>query len=108
MFSCSEVLLYYALARASRVLHDTCLRGVLHAPMAFFDTIPIGRIVSRFSQDMNAVDSRIPAVLVDWLYCLLEVISLNPSSEHPSFDDFHSCTEIILNIFIIFKNYVNF
>ena len=49
--------------------------------MAFFDTIPIGRIISRFSQDMNAVDSHIPAVLVDWLYCLLEVIWVNPSSE---------------------------
>lgn len=81
VFSCSEVVLYYALTRPSRVLHDSCLNGVLHAPMAFFDTIPIGRIISRFSQDMNAVDSHIPAVLVDWLYCLLEVIWVNPSSE---------------------------
>ncbi|XP_046653460.1 multidrug resistance-associated protein 1-like isoform X4 [Daphnia pulicaria] len=75
LFSFSEVLLYYALARASRVLHEACLKGVLHAPMTFFETVPIGRIMSRFSQDMNAIDSRIPAVLVDWLYCLLEVIS---------------------------------
>lgn len=67
------MLLYHAAARASRVLHEMCLKRVLRTPMAFFDTIPIGRIVSRFSQDMDAVDTRIPAVAVDWLYCLLEV-----------------------------------
>lgn len=73
LFSGSEVLLYYAAARASRVLHETCLKHVLRAPMVFFDTIPIGRIVSRFSQDMDSVDTRLPAIVVDWLYCLLEV-----------------------------------
>lgn len=71
--STSEVLLYYSTARASSYLHSTCLKGVFRAPMAFFDTVPTGRIVSRFSQDFDAVDSRIPSVLADWVYCLLEV-----------------------------------
>lgn len=36
--------------RASRELHHSALKRVLHAPMSFFETQPAGRILSRLSK----------------------------------------------------------
>ena len=47
--------------RASKLLHIKLLDRLLHAPMRFFDTHPIGRIINRFSRDMLSVDNDIPA-----------------------------------------------
>ena len=33
--------------RACKHFHDAMARGVLRAPMAFFDTTPLGRVVNR-------------------------------------------------------------
>ncbi|XP_067675074.1 multidrug resistance-associated protein 1-like [Haliotis asinina] len=46
--------------KASGTLHSHMLRNVLRAPMSFFDTTPTGRIVNRFSQDMDTIDIRMP------------------------------------------------
>lgn len=41
---------------ASTRLHNTMLHCIMHAPLCFFDTTPIGRILSRFSSDIETVD----------------------------------------------------
>ncbi|KAK2848887.1 hypothetical protein Q5P01_008721 [Channa striata] len=45
--------------KASSVLHDKLFRRVLLSPMQFFDTTPLGRILTRFSRDMDEVDVRL-------------------------------------------------
>ncbi|KAJ2624970.1 hypothetical protein GGI25_006228 [Coemansia spiralis] len=43
--------------RASREIHKQLIRSIVHATPRFFDTTPIGRIISRFSGDMQTIDN---------------------------------------------------
>ncbi|XP_043558304.1 multidrug resistance-associated protein 5-like isoform X2 [Chiloscyllium plagiosum] len=45
---------------ASSRLHDELFHKILRGPMKFFDTTPSGRILNRFSKDMDEVDTRLP------------------------------------------------
>ncbi|KAI6165735.1 ABC transporter [Pisolithus thermaeus] len=49
------LLTYYA----SRNLHERAIRRVLHAPMSFFETTPLGRIMNRFAKDIDSIDNLI-------------------------------------------------
>lgn len=44
--------LYFGALNASIRLHNKMLRNILRAPMSFFDTTPLGRILNRFSKVM--------------------------------------------------------
>uniref|UniRef100_A0A1I8HTH2 ATP-binding cassette, sub-family C (CFTR/MRP), member 2 n=1 Tax=Macrostomum lignano TaxID=282301 RepID=A0A1I8HTH2_9PLAT len=45
-----------ACLRASRLLHNNLLNRVLACMLTFFESTPLGRIVNRFSSDVNCVD----------------------------------------------------
>ena len=60
---------------ASRTLHNSLLERILRSPMSFFDTTPLGRIVNRFSKDIDTIDSTIPHTIRGWLLCLLAVVT---------------------------------
>lgn len=44
---------------ASRRLHQRLLDSVLAASVSFFDVTPVGRIINRFSADINALEDRV-------------------------------------------------
>jgi ABC-type multidrug transport system fused ATPase/permease subunit len=46
---------------AGRDLHNGMLRSVLKAPIRFFDSTPIGRVLQRFSRDVESVDTQLQA-----------------------------------------------
>lgn len=52
---------------ASRRLHNRLLGRLLHAKMYFFDTNPLGRILNRFSKDIDNIDMPLPIALQDVL-----------------------------------------
>nr|XP_021560535.1 multidrug resistance-associated protein 9 [Neomonachus schauinslandi] len=45
---------------ASSSLHDRVFDKILKSPMSFFDTTPTGRLMNRFSKDMDELDVRLP------------------------------------------------
>ncbi|XP_077439067.1 ATP-binding cassette sub-family C member 2 [Vanacampus margaritifer] len=68
------LLLANASVAASRILHSQLLNNILRAPMLFFDTTPIGRVVNRFAKDIFTIDEAIPQSFRSWILCLLGVL----------------------------------
>jgi ATP-binding cassette subfamily C (CFTR/MRP) protein 1 len=54
--------------------HERLLGGVLHAPLRFFESNPVGRILNRFSRDLETVELGLPRSLLDAGNCLCEII----------------------------------
>ena len=76
LFFLKELTLFLACAAASKAIHKELLEKVMHKAMNFFDSNPTGRILNRFSSDIDAVDGTIPFQMDDLLNCILEVAAI--------------------------------
>ncbi|OQR74348.1 multidrug resistance-associated protein 1-like [Tropilaelaps mercedesae] len=63
----------YASIKAGVLFHTRMLHSVLRAPMSFFETTPVGRIVNRFSRDVAVVDLAVAETLHMWLFALIQL-----------------------------------
>ncbi|GAU91811.1 hypothetical protein RvY_03999-2 [Ramazzottius varieornatus] len=50
----------YGFVKAGRELHNGMLSRLMHSPMSYFDTTPLGRILNRFSKEIDTVDIALP------------------------------------------------
>ncbi|CAJ1953935.1 unnamed protein product [Cylindrotheca closterium] len=64
--SIRAVVSFYYTIKASRTLHDGMTKAVLRAPISFFDTNPLGRVLNRFSADVGSNDDMLPQTLLDF------------------------------------------
>ncbi|KAK3822282.1 MAG: P-loop containing nucleoside triphosphate hydrolase protein [Linnemannia elongata] len=67
-------LLSVVIIRTARKIHSEAFDKVIHAPLSFFDTNPLGRILNRFSKDVDALDNNLWMTLNDIIYTLLLVM----------------------------------
>ena len=61
---------------AARKTHDILLSYVLRWPMELFDITPLGRVLNRFSKDVDVVDNVLPHVLRSWILMIFGVIKI--------------------------------
>lgn len=68
-------LVFLGSIQASEILFERLTYAVLRAPLRWLDTVPVGRILNRFTADFNMVDSRISIDLASILYDMMQVMS---------------------------------
>jgi ATP-binding cassette subfamily C (CFTR/MRP) protein 4 len=56
--------------RASKQSFQEMLHSVFRSPMSFFQINPHGRVMNRFSKDINMMDETLPQVFFDLVQCL--------------------------------------
>ncbi|KAL0267499.1 UNVERIFIED_CONTAM: hypothetical protein PYX00_009752 [Menopon gallinae] len=59
---------------SSSLLHSSMLSGLLRTPLQFFDVTPSGRVMSRFSKDVDTTDTLLPWLIPEFVYFFFEVI----------------------------------
>ena len=69
-------VVYTASIRASKVMFEKLSHTVLRAPLRWLDTVPVGRVLNRFTADFNTLDSRIAGDLGFFFYQTLELIGI--------------------------------
>ncbi|KAI9506378.1 P-loop containing nucleoside triphosphate hydrolase protein [Coemansia spiralis] len=71
-----NIFIFQAAINASRSLHACLLRSIVRATPQFFDSTPIGRIISRFSRDMHTIDEATIDSLMSWISGIISALSV--------------------------------
>lgn len=59
---------------AAKMMHDALLYFSMRWPMNFFDTTPLGRILNRFSSDVQVIDVTLPHLMYSMINTFFSVI----------------------------------
>ncbi|KAJ1782949.1 hypothetical protein LPJ59_006694, partial [Coemansia sp. RSA 2399] len=70
------LVVYHGSVQASRTLHAQLIRTIVRATPRFFDSTPLGRIVSRFSRDMQTIDEVTLEMIVMWFGYIIAVLGV--------------------------------
>nr|CAH7765033.1 unnamed protein product [Callosobruchus chinensis] len=71
----ASLALYVSTLNAAKSLHELVLKNVLRVPCTtFFDVTPVGRILNRFSKDVDTLDNTLPMTLRGWISCFFAVL----------------------------------
>lgn len=61
---------------ASKKLHASMLSNIMRQPMNFFDTTPLGRVMNRFSRDVDILDAQMAKLVLVFVQQLFTVLSV--------------------------------
>jgi len=62
--------------KATKLLHDKLLISVLKSTLRFFESTPTGRIVNRFTKDLEATEDSIPQSIKSLIDCIMNLIKM--------------------------------
>lgn len=62
--------------RASRIIFERLTYTILRAPLRWLDTVPVGRILNRFTADFVAVDSKMGNDLAFMIYEIIQLVGI--------------------------------
>ncbi|KAI9767128.1 MAG: hypothetical protein M1840_005917 [Geoglossum simile] len=62
--------------RASRELFEKLTFAVLRAPLRWIDTVPLGRVLNRFTSDFDTIDSKMGNDIASLMYNVLQVLGI--------------------------------
>lgn len=71
-----EFVIFNIIIRSSSNIHREMARRIVRAKIIFFDSNPIGRILTRFSKDMAVLDLIVPQAMVLVSYGIFRTISV--------------------------------
>ncbi|KAH8797969.1 multidrug resistance-associated protein [Xylogone sp. PMI_703] len=60
----------------SQTMSNEAMWQILRAPVAFFDTTPLGRIIHRFTKDLDAMDNNLTSSLQQYLIVLSALVGM--------------------------------
>lgn len=69
-------MLAYMNNRSAKLLNVKAVEKVLHAPMSYVDTTPLGRILNRFTKDTDSLDNEIGEQMRLFLFPLATIIGI--------------------------------
>jgi ABC-type multidrug transport system fused ATPase/permease subunit len=75
---------YLASFKASRILFQKLLFTVLRAPLRWTDTVPVGRILNRFTTDFSSIDETIADYQIHFFYVFLQAVGIAVASTFAS------------------------
>ncbi|KAK2953839.1 Multidrug resistance-associated protein [Blattamonas nauphoetae] len=61
--------------RAALHIHSVCISRLFSAPLTYFDVTPTGRLLARFSKDLETVDTTVPSAMVYQVVTVFSIVS---------------------------------
>lgn len=72
----ASITLALGCLKAANKMHNNLLESTMRMPMSFFDTTPQGRIMNRFSKDVDVADNTLPQSIRMWLMMFFNVVGV--------------------------------
>ncbi|KAI8617891.1 P-loop containing nucleoside triphosphate hydrolase protein [Chytriomyces sp. MP71] len=78
-----NILILTGIMNSTRAFHEKAVSGIINAPIWWFESQQIGRIMNRFTKDMAAIDQRLLPLLFQFiagiggLLAILVIIAIN-------------------------------
>ncbi|KAF9419736.1 hypothetical protein BGZ94_009323 [Podila epigama] len=71
-----QAVQYKGSLTASRSIHRRLLTRILNSPVRFFDTTPLGRIMNRFTKDIETVDQEVAPIASNLMFDFLGTMTV--------------------------------